>query len=160
MIISDIVFKKNVYRTDDNNLVAIREDCAGMTVIPLKSSPEYINRVIKRDWKLLAKFETTYGDLQWNIKKVTANFAFGPLNFSIDNNLEIHMETSYTDVNLYNSKVFYPENNIEFNPRLIWEELENNFIEEDTYITCELYDTILKIIFPEYYVIIVSLRDD
>ena len=50
---------------------------------------------------------------------------------------------------------------------LIWEELENNFIEDDTEITCELYkhpydnnSGILKIQFPEYYIIIASLRDD
>ena len=159
MTISDIFFKKNVYRTDDNNLVAIREDCAGMTVIPLKSSPKYINRVIKRDWKLLAKFETTYGDLQWNIKKVTANFAFGPLRFSNNNN-NLHMETIHGFAHLYSVGVINLDKYIEFSPMLIWEELENNFIDEDTNITCELYDTILKIIFPEYYVIIASLRDD
>lgn len=166
MIISDIVYKKSVYRTEDNNLVAIREDNASATVIPIKSSPEHINRFLKMDLKLLAKFTTTYSDLQWKIKKVTDNFAFGPLDFSIDNNFEIHMETLYRDVNLCNSEVFFPGHNISFNSMLIWEELENNFIEEDTEITCEIYKHphigdggILKIQFPEYYIMIASLSD-
>lgn len=167
MIISDIVFKKDIYRTEDNNLVAIREDKTSATVIPLKSAPKHINELIKTDWKLIAKFDTTYSDLRWNIKKVTNNFTFGPLNFSIDNNSEIYMETSYIDIELYNSDIFSPRHNIRFSPMLIWDELENNFIEEDTEITCEIYKHpyvnnggILKIQFPEYYIIIASLRDE
>ncbi len=166
MIISDIVFRKSVYKTEDNNIVAIREDNASMTIISLKSSPEYINRLIKTDWKLLAKFETTYGDLQWNIKKVTDNFAFGPLRFS-ENNNKLRMETVHTYVDFYISEIINMDKYIRFSPMLIWDELENNFIEEDTEITCEIYKHphdnnggILKIQFPEYYIIIASLIDE
>jgi hypothetical protein len=122
MIISDIVFRKSVYKTEDNNIVAIREDNASMTIISLKSSPEYINRLIKTDWKLLAKFETTYGDLQWNIKKVTDNFAFGPLRFS-ENNNKLRMETVHTYVDFYISEIINMDKYIRFSPMLIWDEL-------------------------------------
>ncbi len=166
MIISDIVFKKDVYRTEDNNLVAIREDKTSATVIPLKSAPKHINELIKTDWKLIAKFDTTYSDLWWNIKKVTDNFAFGPIRFS-ENNNKCRMETIHRHVDLYNSEIINMEFPIRFNPMLIWDELENNFIEEDTEITCEIYKHphdnnggILKIQFPEYYIIIASLRDE
>lgn len=108
-----------------------------MTVIPIKSYPEYINRLIKTDWKLLAKFETTYGDLQWNIKKVTATFAFGPIRFS-DNNNKLRMETVHTYVDFYISEVINMDKYIKFNSVLIWEELENNFIDDCVDITCEL----------------------
>ncbi len=167
MIISDIVSEKDVYKTEDNNLVAIREDNTSATVIPIKSSPEHINRFLKIDWEILAKFETTYSDLQWNIKKVTDNFAFGPLRFSHGSNNKLRMETIHEYVDFYFSETINMETSIKFNPLLIWKEIENNFIEEDTTITCEIYKHpydnnggILKIIFPEYYIIIASLRDE
>lgn len=166
MIISDITFRKDIYRTEDNNLVAIREDKTSATVIPLKSAPKHINELIKTDWKLIAKFDTTYSDLRWNIKKVTNNFAFGPIRFS-ENNNKCRMETIHRHVDLYNSEIINMEFPIRFSPMLIWDELENNFIEEDTEITCEIYKHphdnnggILKIQFPEYYIIIASLRDE
>lgn len=167
MIISDIVYKKNVYKTEDNNLVAIREDNTSATVIPIKSSPEHINRFLKIDWEILAKFETTYSDLQWNIKKVTDNFAFGPLEIYIDEVGNVLIRTYHDYISMYIKESVCRNTTIKFNPMLIWEELENNFVDEDTEITCELYKHpydnnggILKIHFPEYYIIIASLRDD
>ena len=77
------------------------------------------------------------------------------------------METIHRHVDLYNSEIINMEFPIRFSPMLIWEEIENNFIDEDTEITCEIYKHpyansggILKIQFPEYYIMIVSLIDE
>ncbi len=167
MIIGDIVSEKDVYKTEDNNLVAIREDKVSMTVIPLKSSPEYISKLLKTDWKLLARFETTYSDLSWNIKKVTDNFAFGPLEFNTDSVGNVFIKTQHDYIKIYSAESFCQDTTIRFNPMLIWEALENDFIDAYTEITCEIYKHphdnnggILKIQFPEYYIIIASLRDE
>ena len=168
MIISDIVYKKNVYIGPNNKLYAVREDNTGMTIIQLQKNTNkdigYIANL--KDWQLLVRWTTNYGDFQDNIKYVTDNFAFGPLRFSSDTLENFRMETVHTFQRLYNFEVMKPGIRVSFNAMLIWEEIENNFIDEDTEITCELLQhpinngIVLKIIFPEYYIVIASLRDE
>jgi len=150
-------------------MYAVREDNTGMTIIQLpENNNKNLDRVANHDeCHILARWKTDYGSFQQNIKVVTDNFAFGPLRFSSLGFDKFRMETIHTYQGLYNAEVFKPDIKIRFNPMLIWEELENNFIEDDTEITCELYkhpydnnSGILKIQFPEYYIIIASLRDD
>jgi len=168
LIISDIVYKKNVYIGPNNKMYAVREDNAGMTIIQLpENDNKTLDYIANHDgWHILARWEIDYGSFQQNIKVVTDNFAFGPLRFSSVGFDKFRMETIHMYHGLYNAEVFKPNIKIRFNPMLIWEELENNFIEEDTEITCELIQhptnnsIMLKIQFPEYYIMIASLRDD
>jgi hypothetical protein len=149
-------------------MYAVREDNAGMTIIQLpENDNKTLDYIANHDgWHILARWETDYESFQQNIKVVTDNFAFGPLRFSSVGFDKFRMETIHMYHGLYNAEVFKPNIKIRFNPMLIWEELENNFIEEDTEITCELIQhptnnsIMLKIQFPEYYIMIASLRDD
>jgi len=167
LIISDIVYKKHVYIGPNNKMYAVREDNTGMTIIQLpENNNKNLDYIANHDgWHILARWEIDYESFQQNIKVVTDNFAFGPLRFSSVGFDKFRMETIHMYHGLYNAEVFKPNIKIRFNPMLIWEELENNFIDDCVDITCELIQhptnyIMLKIQFPKYYIMIASLRDD